>query len=170
MTSEANAYAFAYSTDIINVPLDHSAYDIVDERIPFYEMIIHGCIDYSSELLNFENRDELQRELLLLIESGAAPHYVFTREESGRMKETALNRLYATTFENWAEPAAESYRFVSGALDGLQDVAITDHEILDQNLRRVSYANGVRILINYGDEEAQCEGRTVPALSYIVEE
>ena len=54
MTNTANAYAFAYSDDIINVPVTANQVPIVDESIPLYEMIIHGSINYSSKLLNFQ--------------------------------------------------------------------------------------------------------------------
>ncbi|MBR1470207.1 MAG: hypothetical protein IJ600_01035 [Lachnospiraceae bacterium] len=171
MTSRANAYAFPYSTDIINVPLNHTDYAIVDERIPFYEMILHGYINYSSELLNFENRDDMERMRLLLVETGASPHYVFTWEESSRMKLTALNSYYATTFANWADAAAETYAFVNGALKYVQNEDIVKHEILDENLRCITYSNGVSIVVNYGDTDAEVTDAsgntvTVPALDF----
>ncbi len=168
MISEANAYAFAYATDIINAPIDHTAYAIVDERIPFYEMILHGYISYSTELLNYENRDDMDRIRLQMIESGAAPHYVFTGDESSRMKLTSLNSYYATTFENWSDSAVETYRYVNGALSQVQGAAIIGHEIEDGGVRRITYDNGVTILVNYGSSDMVCEGYTIPALGYMV--
>jgi hypothetical protein len=170
MTSQANAYAFAYSTDILSAPLGHTAYDIVDARIPLYEMILHGYINYSSDLLNYENNDDLPGTVLRMIECGASPHYVFTWEESSRMKLTALNTFYATTFTNWKDTAAETYREVNAALKSVQNEAIVKHEILDENVRKVTYNDGTEILINYGSEPATVGGLTVPARGYAVED
>lgn len=169
MTSEANAYAFAYSTDILNVPVYDTEYAIVDEQIPLYEMIIHGYINYSSELLNYENSDDMPAVRLQLIESGAAPHYVFTWEDSSRMKLTALNSYYNTTFANWSEGAVETYKYVNGALRDVQNAAIIKHEIISENVRKVTYDNGISIIVNYGSTDAKVDGITVPALGYAVE-
>lgn len=168
MISEANAYSFAWASDIINAPLDHTPYEIVDERIPLYEMILHGYIPYSTQLLNFENRDDMEMLRLRMIESGASPHYVFTQKESGRMKLTAMNVFYSTSFENWEESAAETYHYVNEALSPVQSAAVTEHEIVNDHLRRVTYDNGITILINYGDTQELCDGITVPAKGYVL--
>ena len=42
------------------------------------------------------------------------------------------------------------------------------HEIMD-DVRKVTYDNGVIIYINYGEEAAQVDGMEVPALSYRME-
>lgn len=169
MTSEANEYAFAYSTDIINVPLYDTEYEIVDDQIPLYEMIIHGYINYGSELLNYENSDDMDNVELQLIESGAAPHYVFTWDDASDMKLTALNSYYNSTFANWAEEAAETYAVVNEALKDVQNAAIIKHEIIDENVRKVTYDNGISILVNYGSTDETVDGITVPANGYATE-
>ena len=168
MTSQANAYAFPYSTDIINVPLQDTEFAIVDAQIPLYEMIIHGYINYSSGLLNYENDDDMAKTELLLIESGASPHFVFTWEESSRMKMTALNRYYNTTFANQADEAVEIYTYVNNALKSVQNEDIVSHEILSENVRKITYSNGTVIYINYGKAPEDIDGITVDGMSYLV--
>lgn len=169
MTNGANAYSFAYSSDIINVPIDANKYQIVDERIPFYEMILHGCISYSTELLNFQDDEDMTGIVLQMIEAGASPHYVFTWEESSRMKDTGLNRYYATTFDVWQNEALDIYRQVNEALKYVSGSVITGHEILDGGVRKVTYDNGVIIYINYDDEAQKADGMEIPAMSYRME-
>ncbi len=168
MTSQANDYAFAYSEDIINAPLTDTEYAIIDARIPLYEMIIHGCISYSSELLNYENSDDLRKTELLLIETGASPHYVFTREESSRMKMTALNRYYNTTFDNMADEALAVYKYVNGALKEVKNETVSCHEIINPDVRKISYSDGTVIYVNYGKTAFKTDGITVDAMSYFV--
>lgn len=169
MTNEANAYSFAYSTDIINVPIKDNRYAIVDESIPFYEMVIHGCISYSTELLNYEDAEDMTGVILQMIETGASPHYVFTWKDSSEMKDTGLNRYYATTFEVWKGEAVEVYNRVNEALKHVSGAMIINHEILDGGVRKVTYDNGVIIYINYGSETQKVDGMEIPAMSYRME-
>lgn len=167
MTTQANSYAWKYCSDIINVPLDDNNYYLVDESIPLYEMIIHGCVNYGTSLLNFEDNNHLNDTILSMIEAGASPHYVFTYEESSKMKDTAMNRYYATTFERWKDVAANTYNTVNNALSRVNGAFITDHEIMDNGVRRVEYSNGVVFYINYGNTSADCgNGTSVEPHSY----
>jgi hypothetical protein len=169
MTNAANGYAFAYSDDIINAPLSGSDITITDADVPLYEMILHGCVDYSSDVLNFENADDLDKTLLKLIEAGASPHYIFTWEESSEMKMTALNRYYSTTFANWEDDAVEAYNTVNEALKQVSGAAIVEHEILSSSVRRITYDNGVVIYVNYSDKAETADGLEIPAMGYRLE-
>lgn len=169
MMNAANAYSFAYSTDIINVPITNNTYAIVDESIPFYEMVIHGCISYSTELLNYEDEEDMTGVILQMIEAGAAPHYVFTWKNSSEMKDTGLNRYYATTFTVWKGEAVEIYNRVNDALKYVSGAMMVNHEILDGGVRKVTYDNGVSIYINYGSETQKVDGMEIPAMSYRME-
>lgn len=168
MTASANAYSFAYSSDIINVPLSHNAYAIVDENIPLYQMILHGCISYSTDLLNFDDSEDMTKTVLQMIETGTSPHYVFTMESSSKMKNTGMSRYYATTYETWKDEAKEIYDRVNEALQNVSAAEIVNHEI-SGDMRKVTYSNGVVIYINYGDEAQMMDEVTVPAMSYEME-
>lgn len=169
MTTDANSYAFAYSDDIINTPLSGSTIAITDTDIPLYQMILHGYVNYSSDLLNFESSDNMPAMTLKLIESGSSPHYVFTWEESSEMKLTALNRFYTTTYANWEQAAVEEYNTVNEALAPVSGSAIVGHEILDGNVRKVTYDNGIIIYVNYSDEARTVDGVEIPAMGYRLE-
>lgn len=169
MTNAANDYAFAYSDDIINVPLSGSALSIIDADVPFYEMLLHGYVNYSSELLNFTDAYDTDETVLGLIEAGASPHYVFTWEDSSEMKLTALNRYYTTTYANWKDTATQVYMRVNEALAPVNGAAITEHAILTDEVRRITYDNGVVIYVNYGSKDATVDGVQIPALGYRME-
>lgn len=169
MTEKANDYVFGYCSDIINVPTTGNDYKIIDAHIPLYEMIIHGSISYSSDLLNFEDEDHLQNKILQMIEAGASPHYVFTWENSSEMKNTGLSRYYATTYNTWKDDAVAVYNEVNEPLKNVTGALITNHEILSNGVRKVTYDNGVVIYINYADEEKTADGKKIAAQSYRLE-
>lgn len=166
MLNDANDYAFAYADDIINVPLTDNDYYIVDEAVPFYEMLIHGYIDYAGGTINLSDTYDRTDIVLSLVEAGASPHFMFSAENSSDIKQTGLNRFYATTYENWKDDAIAIYTEVNNALKYVQNASITDHRILDQGLRAVTYDNGITIYINTGNSDKTADGITIPARSY----
>ena len=169
MTNAGNDYSFSYSSDIINAPTTGNNFALVDEHIPLYQMIIHGYIPYSTELLNFQDNNEMTKTILLSIETGSSPHYLFTWKASSEMKNTGLNRYYATTYETWKEDAVSVYGQINDALKYVSGAAMTDHRILDNGVRKITYDNGVIIYINYDKETQEADGLEVPAMWYRLE-
>ncbi len=165
MVDNANAYAFGYCDDIINVPYKDNDYFVCDETIPLYQMIIHGYIDYSSDLLNDENVYNSNELYLYLIETGSAPHFNFTWNSSSDMKETGLNRFYSTTYETMKDDAIGIYNKLNEVLKNVSGEMIIDHQI-NGDCRMVEYSNGVKIYVNYGLTEGEINGVKIPSKSY----
>lgn len=168
MVNKANAYSFAYAEDILNVQMGDNAFAIIDGRIPLYQMILHGCVDYSTELLNFDDSEDMTLTVLQMIETGTAPHYVFTEQPSSRMKNTGMNQYFATTYDTWKGEAIDIYNRVNEALKYVSGAQIVNHEI-NGDVRKLTYSNGVVIYINYSDEAESMDGKTIPAMSYEME-
>ncbi len=166
--SKANDYAWSIADDITNLPLDDNDYIIVDANIPLYEMIVHGSIDYCGGVYNLTDTDHEREQVLTMLEYGAAPHFLFTWEETTGMKYSGMNAKYATTFANWSEKAAEVYHEVNDVLSQVSGEKIVSHEIFDNGVRKVVYSNQVTIYVNYSNQELSADGLTVPALGYIV--
>ncbi len=168
LLNDANAYSFGYTKDITNVPMSDNTYPIVDDNIPLYQMVLHGCINYSTELLNFDDSEDMTLTVLQMIETGSSPHYVFTKEPSSRMKNTGMNQFYATTYDTWKGEAVEIYHRVNDALKYVNGAEIVGHEI-SGDVRKITYDNGVVIYINYSDETESMDGKSLPAMSYEME-
>lgn len=168
MVSGGNLYALNGVKHVIDAPMTATEYVIVDETIPLYEMILHGCVDYTGQALNTIVSDDWQAKLLKMVEYGASPRYTFTAQQASDMKYTALNRLYATTVANWTDTAAEQYAYLNAALASVSGAQMVKHTILSDTLRSVEYDNGVTIYINYGSQDAQAGSGTVPAKAYLV--
>lgn len=166
MVNDGNDYSFAYADDIINAPLTDNDYYIVDETVPFYEMLIHGYIDYSGAVINLSDTYEGADIVLNLIETGASPHFMFSQESSSAIKDTGLNRFYSTQYDNWKADAVGIYREVNEALKQVKGAAIVDHEIMENDMRVISYSNGVTIYVNKGTVDQTVDGVEVPAKSY----
>lgn len=168
MVNKSNDYAWGVADDIMNLPLGDNEYILIDADIPLYEMIIHGSIDYCGNVYNLTDVENSRAQVLTMIEYGAAPHFVFTWQETTEMKYSGLNSSYATTFATWADTAAAVYSEVSSVLDPVSGETIQAHEILANGLRKVTYSNGITIYINYSDTALSADGVSVPAMGYAV--
>ena len=168
MVAGGNDYALEGTSHVIGAPMSATEYFIVDETIPLYQMILHGCVDYTGLALNTLTSSDLRTDLLRLVEYGASTRYVFTWADATEMKYTGLNKYYATTFASWVEDAVENYRYVNGALATVSSAQMIRHEALTDTLKKVGYSNGTVIYINYGAEDVQADGFTIPARDYLV--
>lgn len=168
MVAGGNDYAFEYADHIIDVPMKDNDFRIIDEEIPLYEMIIHGCINYAGGIMNYKDSD-YDTAVLKMIEYGASPRYQFTWETSSEMKKTALNRFYSTEFSVWNEDAVKTYNTVNGVLKNVSGATIVNHEILSAGVRKVTYSNGCVIYVNYNNKEVSVDGHTINAKSFYTE-
>lgn len=166
MVNGANDYAWRFADDILNLPLGDNEYPIVDADIPLYEMIVHGSIGYCGSVYNLADVSNDRIRILNMIEYGAAPHFVFTWEESSEMKYSGLNNFYSTTFATWADTAVQVYGEVNGVLSRVSGAQVVDHQILSIGLRKITYSNDVTIYVNYSKETVSVDGIQIPAMGY----
>ncbi|HKL99272.1 MAG TPA: DUF5696 domain-containing protein, partial [Mobilitalea sp.] len=168
LVSGGNDYSFKYTSDIINAPMSDNKYFIVDESIPLYQMIIHGSIDYGGGLINFFDDIDRSDFTLNLIEYGASPHYLFTKDSANEMKYTGLHNYYSTKYDIWKEIAVNMYRDVNAALSRVSGETMVDYQIIKDGVSKVTYSNGIVFYINYLSEDVTVDGITIPAKDYEV--
>ena len=166
MADNTNAYMLGCITDIINAPLDSNRSRIIDEVIPFYEMVLHGYINYAGDCLNMT--DDYNTTLLKSVESGAGLYFKWIYSDNSILKETDFDFLYSVNYEGWLDRAVSDYKKVNAALGRLQGQTIVKHEIVAKKVVRVTYEKGTQILVNYSKENVLVDGQTVNAGSFAV--
>ncbi len=169
LVREGNDYTFAYASDIVNAPITTNDYYVADMDIPFYEMLVHGCINYAGGSINLEDTTDLKGVALSLIAQGASPNFTFTYEESSEMKYTGLNRMYATTFKNWKDTAVSVYDEVNEVLKNVKNAFMVSYKETMNGTKIITYSNGVTIYVNDTDKGEMIAGVTVPAGEYYME-
>ncbi len=164
MVSGGNAYALDGAAHIINAPMEATEFFIIDQEIPLYQMILHGCVDYTGTTYNLASTDNWDREMLKMIEYGASCHYTFSQASATEMKQTGMFMFYATKADHWLADAAETYHRLNEYLALVSNALMQTHERLEHGVVRVSYSNGITIYVNYGDTAVEVGGLTVPAM------
>ncbi|MFS0857469.1 DUF5696 domain-containing protein [Paenibacillus taichungensis] len=169
MLSSANAYAWGYTQHIVNAPSGSSRFNITDEEVPFYEMVIHGYMDYAASAMNTSGDQDLRKQLLRSLELGSAPQFQWTYEPSSKLKLTNYDSAYATDYAYWVDDAAALYKEANDVLGSLRNQPITEHERVQDGVVRVTYSGGATILVNYTADPVSIDGITVGGADYAVE-
>lgn len=161
-----NQYTLAYADRLYQVPNISSQTALADESVPFFQMIVHGSIPYTTNAGNLFYDAALQK--LNWVEYGCMPYYEFTYQRATVLKHTDYNRLYTSYYKDWMQIAADMYKEMNDRLAGTWDSMITEHIRLTEMLVRVRYESGKTVYVNYDDEPAKADGHIVPALDYLV--
>jgi len=163
----ANDYTFGHADYLYGMREDSYGLSITDYSVPFMEMVVSGLIPYSTDGAGNLAYD-LQRQKLKWIEYGAVPYFRLTYESALKLRDTYMDDLFSSTYEDWEGTVVDTYREFQNNLSGVWGEQLIKHEILTEDLVQVVYADGTTIYINYGSEEASADGVTVPAKDYVV--
>jgi len=154
-----NEYVFPYADWIMNVPTSTSGYIYTDYGVPFYQMLIHGWIPYTSEPVNQYYDKQLQ--FLKSIEYGNLPYYKLTYNP---VDTNAIN-LYVSEYSVFYEDVIDTYNRYSKDFSGITDQQMLSHR-RDGDLVEIQYADGTIVYINYGDADITVQNTTIKPMNY----
>ncbi len=162
-----NNYAVAYSDIVTNMNLRGSDYTILDTYVPVYQMALHGYVDYTGEPLNLTQNEEEQ--LLLSAEYGAGLAFTLMHESAFTLQNTLYTEYFGAEYEAWKDKLFALYARYDRELGHTFSQEMVDHEKLSATLSLTVYADGTRVYVNHGYEEAETlDGTSVPARDYLV--
>jgi hypothetical protein len=152
----ANAYVLPYVTRIMDMPLYSSGYDILDYDIPFYQMVIHGLIPFASEPVNASaNADDMILNSAL---TGSAATFDMIYNSPNLFEDSYYDVLFYAHYAGWLDAAANIDRLMKDVNAGVSDQVIIDYQIIDNNIKQATYANGTVISINTATDDITVNG------------
>ncbi|MBQ7070742.1 MAG: hypothetical protein IJM87_05620 [Ruminococcus sp.] len=163
--SGANAYVLPYVNKVSNIPVYSSSFNITDYDIPFYQMVIHGYLDYAGTSVNkSSNTDEV---FYLSLASGSQIHYDLTYVDADTLQDTDYDELYYTHYEGWTDMAAKQYKAAQEILAGVSDYTITKYERNEDGTEfTTTYSKDgqpdVVIKVNTELSQAEVDGKIIP--------
>ena len=166
MVEGGNDMAFPYANHIVDAPTGGTRMHFFDESVPFYQMVLHGYIDYTGAPFNY--RGDYDEALLRCLETGEAPYYRWSYADSSVVKDTLFNHLLSIEYRGWFDDAVALYHEISSVLDRVRGQSIVNHEKLHEGVYRTTYENGLAVVVNYTDENYSHNGIAVAAKSYSV--
>lgn len=167
MINMGNDYAIPYTEIVTNMDLSGSGYTILDEEIPFYQLAIHGFVDYVGEPINICGNS--QEQLLESAEYGAGLSFSLMRETAFALQKTLYTEYYASDFAATHDWMMEIYNRYNSEMGHVFNQEMTGHDKLGENLSCTVYEDGTKVYVNYGfTDETTSDGVKVPARDYLV--
>lgn len=169
MLSNPIVTAYRNASGITDLPTRSSGYKLIDYDIPFIQMVLNGCMDYSAEAVNTRGLT-VTEELMRAIEAGASLKFRFTYEGSEALANTDFQDMLLTRYAIWEDSVGDYYNEYNAFYQKVKGARVAKHEIIGGNsdFRKVTYSNGVRVYLNYGDTARTADGINVEPLSYVV--
>lgn len=167
MINMGNTYAAVYSDMITNMDLQGSEYTILDAYVPFYQMVLHGYVNYTGEPLNICG--DAEDELLHSVEYGAGLSFSLMRETAFALQKTLYTEYYGSDYDAWHDKMMEIYNRYDSELGHTFNQEMTNHEQLDYGLSCTTYEDGTKVYVNYNyTAQTTPDGVEVPARDYKV--
>lgn len=164
MVNGGFSYMMPCADVALNVPFSDSSYDMMDEPIPFFQMVFHGYVAYSGSPLNLSY--DFETDLLRVIEYGGAPYFQLMAADGSAIKNTEYSYLCSNNYDIWKDRLIQAYEKVNDALAPVQSLQMTGHQKLAEDLYRTDYENGWSVYVNYSDAVQQADGTSIPAKGY----
>lgn len=162
-----NDYAVFYSDMVTGMDLAGSGYTILDAEVPFYQLAIHGFVNYTGSPLNVCGNE--QQELLESVEYGAGLSYSLMAETAFALQKTLYTEYYASDFATVHDRMMETYNRYNSELGHVFNQQMTDHEKITEDLSCTVYEDGTKVYVNYSYTDAVTpDGVAIPARDYKV--
>ena len=150
-----------------DVPYDDFGYQITTASVPFYQIALHGLVEYAGRPGNLSS--DLEREVLRWVEMGYTPFFELTYDNTEELMYTNYQSLFSAEYTAWQDRVAwAAKQFTEGPLAELHDQLMIEHRRLSDTLVRVTYENGTAVYVNYASEPAWADGVEVGAMSWAV--
>ena len=164
MTRSGNDYSAVLSDIVTDIDFDGLQYRIFDEMVPFYTAALHGSVVYTGPAINLaDDREEL---LLRSAESGASLQYTLMAENVEELQDSWFSEYYGADVSIIYDDMIAAIKAYNEALSGTFNQEMVDHDRIG-SVTMTEYANGVKVYVNFGYTDAEVDGMTIPARSYL---
>ncbi len=161
-----NLYVCKIGARLYDIPDNDSGYCQTDYTVPFWQMIMHGAVSYSSLAVNLSYNFKVQK--LHYVETGSIPHFILTENSPNLLHGTSYSGIFNSEYRVLKETVLSVYREMNERLNSVWGLTIDRHEILSDTLVKLTYSDGSAVYINYGDHEATVDGNIIPPTDYLL--
>ena len=166
MIKEGNDYAVPYADRITDMNLTGQGYGIIDERIPFYQIALHGLKDYTGEPINLSG--DYKTMLLECAEYGAGLNFTFMAENTRVLMDSVYSEYTSSGYDFWKDQVFGMIQRYQTEMSGLNQIRITGHDRIAEEVTLTVYEDGTKVFVNYGNNDYTQGNTVVPARDYLV--
>ena len=160
----ANAYALPYVDYITNVPLTSSNFDLFDYDIPFYEIVIHGLIPYTTKAINASAN--ATDTIMLALATATPVHYDMMYTSPNKFTDSDYDSLFYSHYEGWLEPSSNVYKLYKENLSDFTNQKITGFKYLSADIMETTFENGKKITVDTRKCTLNVDGKDIDLAQY----
>lgn len=160
-----NALALPYASSLLNVPQTSTRYNLQDEEVPFFQMVLHGLVDYAGEPLN--QAVDLEEHFLRCAQTASGLYLRLIGSDASLLKETEYAYLLSVDRDYWLEEGVRLYQRYNADLGDLSGERIVAFERVTPRLTVTRFASGDAVVVNFGTDDVEFAGETIPARDFV---
>ncbi len=157
----------AYGSYAVNIARESSGYGAIEAEIPFRQLVMNGLIDYTTVNVN-ESGIQEDYFLLQALELGSSPKFTITGRNLDVLKNTEHSDFISREYGRIAQDIKDLYDKYEEAFAGIQCMEIAGHRLLADGVFETTYANGVRVMVNYNMFSVTVEEQELKPLGYLI--
>ena len=165
MSNGGNAYVLPSSDIITDIRLRGREYSILDQRIPFWAIAVHGRLPFTARPINISG--DWREELLLSAEHGAGLSFTVMAQDAKELQDTDYTHLYGASFNAWKDAIKGLYKEYNAKLGGTFNTGIIGHKRYSDTITKTTFGNGTAVYVNYGYEDAVVDGLRIAARDFV---
>lgn len=164
LASGANAYALPYVDYLTDVPVTSSNYDLFDYDIPFYEIVIHGYLPYTTKAVNASaNANDT---IMLALLTATPVHYDMMYADPNDFTDSDYETLFYSNYKGWLEPSAKVYKLYQDELKDFANLHITGYNRISGDEMETEFEGGKTIKVNTREMTLTVNGKDIDLAQY----
>ena len=167
-------YAFKYVDVAVGVPVSSSMYTVYDQTIPFYQLVINGLFDYTTETINGTSSKGSNYYFAKMLETGSNVNFMLSAEDPSILLETDYTQYFQAYYNNWKDTIIKFANEVNAL--GIHSCYLTKHEVIEVGntyLTQVTYTSKANpsqqtvLIVNVTEKAINYNGVTINGYGYI---
>lgn len=164
LASGANAYALPYVDYLTDVPVTSSNFDLFDYDIPFYEIVIHGYLPYTTKAVNASaNANDT---IMLALLTATPVHYDMMYADPNDFTDSDYETLFYSNYKGWLEPSAKVYKLYQDELKDFANLHITGYNRISGDEMETEFEGGKTIKVNTREMTLTVNGKDIDLAQY----
>lgn len=164
LASGANAYALPYVDYLTDVPVTSSNFDLFDYDIPFYEIVIHGYLPYTTKAVNASaNANDT---IMLALLTATPVHYDMMYADPNDFTDSDYETLFYSNYKGWLEPSAKVYKLYQDELKDFANLHITGYTRISGDEMETEFDGGKTIRVNTRAMTLTVNGKDIDLAQY----
>ncbi|HHU55209.1 MAG TPA: hypothetical protein GXZ48_00765 [Acholeplasmataceae bacterium] len=164
-------YALQYADLIVDVPLDTTQFGIIDYTIPFYQLVVSGLVDYTTDYINGVSDKSADWYFAKALETGSNIQFQLSYQDPNVLLDTDYTMYYKAYYKNWKDTIVNLNNRINEI--GIHRGRLIDHEYIDANVSKVTYQipgeENLVLVVNSSNKSYNYNGKVIEQYSYIKE-